>query len=63
MKEKLKTPALVIQQYPKLRGEGKAGTLAVKLAREAFFGDDVLVQCTPGGSRDLLALPCIELNV
>lgn len=62
-KDKLKPAALVIQQHPKLRVEGKAGTLAVKLAREAFFGDDVLAQCTPGGSRELPALPCVELNL
>ena len=36
----------VIAKYPKLKNVGKAGPLAVKLARESFFGDDVLVKCT-----------------
>ena len=40
----------------------RRGELAVKLAREAIFGDDVLAQCTPGGSRELPALPNDELN-
>lgn len=62
-KEKLKAPVLVIKQHPKLRGDSKAGTLAVKLAREAIFGDDVLAKCTPGGSRELPALPNDELNL
>lgn len=52
----------VIRKYPKLRGESKAGKLAVKLAREAFFGDNVLVQCTVSGCRDLPALPAQELS-
>lgn len=62
-KEKLKAPDLVIKQHPKLRGDSKAGTLAVKLAREAIFGDDVLAKCTPGGSRELPSLPNDELNL
>ena len=62
-KEKLKAPVLVIKQHPKLRGDSKAGTLAVKLAREAIFGDDVLAKCTPGGSGELPALPNDELNL
>lgn len=61
-KEKLKPASRVIQEHPKLRGECKAGTLAVKLARQAIFGDAVLAQCTPGGSRELPALPNDELN-
>ena len=61
-KENLKSASLVIKQHPKLRGDSKAGTLAVKLAHQAIFSDDVLAQCTPGGSRDLPALPNDELN-
>ncbi len=34
----------------------------MKLARQAIFGDAVLAQCTPGGSRELPALPNDELN-
>ena len=51
----------VIEKYPKLKGESKAGTLAVKLAKEALFGDAVLKQCTPAGSRELPGLPTAEL--
>ena len=36
--------------------------LAVKLAREAFFGDSTLKRCTPRGWNDLPALPQAELN-
>ena len=34
----------------------------MKLAREAFFGEDALVRCTVNGFRDLPALPLHELN-
>ena len=61
-KEKLKSCTAILSKYPKLRGESKAPTLAVKLAHECFFGDKVLVQCTPGGGRNLPALPISELN-
>ena len=36
--------------------------LAVKLAREAFFGDSTLKRCTPQGWNDLPALPQAELH-
>ena len=42
-KQKLKTQEEVIHKYPKLQSESNAGKLAVKLSREAFFGEDVLV--------------------
>ena len=35
-----------LRKYPSLRGKSKAGALAVKLAREAFFGEEVLAQCS-----------------
>ena len=40
----------------------KACKLAVQLAKEAIFGEDVLAKCTVGGFRDLPALPLHELN-
>ena len=40
----------------------KAGKLAVKLAREAYFGEDVLSRCTVNGFREHPALPIAELN-
>ena len=59
---KLATPEAILTKYHKLRVESKAGILAVKLAKEAFFGVDVLAQCTVRGCRDLPALPLPELN-
>ena len=47
----------VFRKYPGLVYESKIGTLATKLAKEAFFGDDVLVQCTVAGERDHPGLP------
>ena len=61
-KHKLKTPEEIIRKYPKLLSESNAGKLAVKLSREAFFGEDVLVRCTVNGFRELPALPVHELN-
>lgn len=61
-KAKLTTPEAVIAKYCHLRVESKVGMLAVKLAKEAFFGKDVLAQCTVSGFRDLRALPLNELN-
>ena len=40
----------------------KAGILATKIAHEAFFGEEVLAQCTVSGFRQLPALPLKELN-
>ena len=51
----------IIRKYPKLKGECKAPTLAVKLAKEALFGDSVLLKCTPAGTRELPGLPLAEL--
>lgn len=41
--------------------ESVAGTIAQLLAREAFFGEDVMAQCTPQGTRAEPALPRKEL--
>lgn len=61
IEERLSTAEEVIGRYPKLKGS-KLPTLAVKLAKEAFFGEKVMRQCTPMGSRDLPGLPTAELN-
>ena len=53
----------ILQEYPKLKHESKAGTLACKLAKEAIFGSDVMKQCTPIGNRELPGLPEKELKV
>jgi hypothetical protein len=36
--------------------------LAQKLAKEAYFGETVMVQCTVAGERDLPGLPELELK-
>ncbi len=51
-----------IERYPKLVTESKVGQLAVKLARETFFGDNVLMKCTVMGCGKLPALPKVEIN-
>ena len=51
----------VFRKYPGLICESKIGTLATKLAKEAFFGEDVLIQCTVVGERDYPGLPVEEL--
>ena len=53
----------MLQKYSSLRVECKIGKLAVKLAREAIFGNAVLKRCTPRGWCNLPALPQVELNL
>ena len=52
----------VLAKHPKLRCESKVATLAVKLAREALFGDDVLSRCTVSGERAYPGLPVDKVN-
>ena len=59
---KLKESSQVILKYPKLRSPSSVGTLAIKLAREAIFGADVLAKCTVYGDRELPGLPVEELQ-
>ena len=61
-KAKLVSPQVVINKYSKLRGNSKAGTLAQKLAKEAFFGEAVMVECTVHGCRDHPGLPTAKLH-
>ena len=51
----------VFARYPTLRGS-KLPTLAVKLAKEAFFEKKLMKQCTPLGGRELPGLPTAELS-
>jgi hypothetical protein len=53
----LSTIESVIAKYPNLHCEKNATRMAVKLAREAVFGIDVLAQCTPLGNASFRALP------
>ena len=59
-KENLLSSDIVIKKYPKLRHS--FGQLAVKLAKESFFGEDVLIRCTVMGCRTFPSLPLQELN-
>ena len=59
----LKDILSVIAANKKLCVPARASTLAVKLAREAMFGDDVLMQCTVAGERGgYYALPVEEMK-
>ena len=53
----LQPPSVVVEKYKKLKARFKITTLAVKLARESFFGNDLLRQCTVMGTREFSALP------
>ena len=57
----LTTASNVMKKYPDMCGEGNASLLALGLAEEAFFGQDVLVRCTPKGTRGPPSLPVREL--
>ena len=46
----------------KIAKPSKVGPFSVKLAREAFFWDDVLAKCTVFGCRDYPGLPPAELQ-
>lgn len=61
-KTKLAEPKRVIEYHPKLMCPSKVPTLAVKLAKESFFGEDVMAMCTVSGNRELPALPTKELQ-
>ena len=61
MNQKLLPVNDIIHKYARLRCASKVKTLAMKLASESIFGDDVLFQCTVAGDRDLPGLPVREL--
>lgn len=64
-KDKLYSVQFVLSKNAGLIGKGASESnmrmLSVKLAKEALFGEDVMVRCTPGGTRDLPGLPTTEL--
>lgn len=61
-RDNLVPPHVTIDKYPKLQVESKVSQLAIKLAKESFFGDSVLLQCTVAGQGKLSALPNAPLN-
>ena len=61
-KSKYLSSAAVIVKHLKLTAVSKAPTLAVKLARFAVFGDELLGMCTVMGYHDSIGLPTEELT-
>jgi hypothetical protein len=55
--QSLTDPELVIQYYPKLLNIEKISRLAVKLAREAYFGSELMRASTVYGCRNIPGLP------
>ena len=60
-KAELQPVETILRKFPKLQCESKIGTLAIKLAKVAIFGDKVLFKCTVMGERELPGLPAAEL--
>ena len=62
-KENLLPVATVVEANKKLlESDSTIGTFALTLARDAFFGEDVMVRCTTYGYGDTPGLPVAELN-
>lgn len=61
-KENLCSHDIVIKKNIHLHKEAHVEKLAVKLAKECFFGEDILKKCTVMGCRNIPALPLKELN-
>ena len=61
-KSKLQPVARIIKNNQDLLGkDGRVTTLALILAQECFFGEDVMIQCTPQGGSVKSGLPHAEL--
>ncbi len=60
-KDKLQPKEVTLSQNKKLHCESKAPTLALRLAKLSYFGEDVMARCTPNGCRDQPALSRKEL--
>ena len=56
------SPQTVVEKYPKLLKVSKISTLAVRLAKESYFGCKVMASCTVRGVGDQPALPKTELD-
>ena len=61
-KEGLQTTDTFFRCHRNLKGESKAGILAVRLAREVYFGTQVMSRCTVSGLHELPGLPIEELS-
>ena len=62
VRSSLKPIELVKMETKTLLKDGKYSTVAQALARDAFFGKEVMSQCTPGGTPELKGLPRNEFN-
>ena len=60
-KTKLRSQEQILSNQPPTNASN-AGKLAVKLARECVFGEDIMRQCTPFGAGKLPGLPVRELQ-
>ena len=58
----LLSPSLVMQKYPNLLFVGTIGTLVVKLAREAYFGSELMAMCTVHGCKGFAFFPKEGIN-
>ena len=56
------SPYTVTAKYPQLTTLSKISTLAVKLARECYFGKDLMKSCTVRGTREHDGLPADKLE-
>ena len=56
------SPQTVADKYPKLLVPSKVPTLAVKLAKEAYFGTELMSYCTFKGVGSYHALPQTEVK-
>ena len=61
-KSKLISPDEVVAGHPKLLKLSKIPTLSVKLARDSYFGKEVMVCCTVRGLSGFHALPVQPLK-
>lgn len=50
-------PEMVVEKYPKLVKRSKITTLAVRLAKESYFGKRMMYRCTVRGIGEFEALP------
>ncbi len=50
-------PEVVLNRHIKLRGESRMGELAANLARESFFGGEVMAKSSVFGKQGMEPLP------
>ena len=55
-------PEDLLLKYPKLNNLSRVGALSAKLAREVYFGKNIMSKCTVYGCRDRPPLPKAQLE-